>query len=152
MGKLRARCAASKRLASSALNCARGKLPRPNGGRSSDRFKQRFGLSNRKFSDALNRLQELRETKSIIGVETDLVHLTDDCVISAVEHWRTLHPKRRMKSDDLSEHIVDGSDIGVEELLEHTEKLGAGMLSLSIATQHGVQFRPLRASNAMCRG
>lgn len=92
-----------------------------------DLVKQRFDLTNRKFSDALNKLQELRETKSIIGVETDLVHLTDDCVISAVEHWRTLHPKRKMKSDDLSEHIVNGSDIGVEELLEHTEKLGVGI-------------------------
>jgi hypothetical protein len=54
----------------------------------------RFNLTNREFSDALNVIQSSRETKSIIGVETDLLQISDDEIIWVIERWRRIHPAR----------------------------------------------------------
>jgi hypothetical protein len=60
--------------------------------------KVRYGLSNKQFSIALDRIQESRETRSALGMESDLRHLTDDDIVFVVEQWRRLHPVR--KQDD----------------------------------------------------
>jgi hypothetical protein len=57
-------------------------------------LKARFNLTNREFSDALNAIQTSREMKAIIGVETGLLHLSDDEVVWIVEQWRLIHPVR----------------------------------------------------------
>jgi hypothetical protein len=54
--------------------------------------KSRFKLSNREFSDALNAIQTSRETKAIIGLETELLHLSDDDIVWFAEQWRRVHP------------------------------------------------------------
>jgi hypothetical protein len=54
--------------------------------------KARFKLSNKEFSDALNAIQSSRDTKAIIGLETDLLHLSDDDIVWITEQWRRLHP------------------------------------------------------------
>ena len=56
--------------------------------------KERFGLGNRQFSLALDRIQEVREMRALIGIESELQHLTDDVVVWSVEQWRRLHPVR----------------------------------------------------------
>ena len=56
--------------------------------------KARFNLTNRQFSDALNVIQASRETKAIIGVETDLLHISDDEIVWVIEQWRRIHPAR----------------------------------------------------------
>lgn len=53
-------------------------------------IRQRFQLSGRKFSAALDAIQGCRETKSIIGVETPLAHLEDSDVVMAVKEWSKL--------------------------------------------------------------
>jgi hypothetical protein len=54
--------------------------------------KERFGLTNTEFSRALHAIQASRETKAIIGVETDLLHISDDEIVWAIEQWRRIHP------------------------------------------------------------
>lgn len=56
---------------------------------------KRFNLSNRQFCEALNVIQTARETRAILGMETDLLHLTDDDIVWLVEQWRRIHPKER---------------------------------------------------------
>ena len=50
--------------------------------------KERYGLSNKQFSIALDCIQAIRETRALIGLETDLLHLTDDEIVWIVEQWR----------------------------------------------------------------
>jgi len=56
--------------------------------------KARYNLSNRQFSKALDVIQCNREMKAIIGVESDLLHISDDEIVWAIEQWKRLHPPR----------------------------------------------------------
>jgi hypothetical protein len=51
--------------------------------------------------DKAERIQECRETKSILGMESDLLHLTDDDVAFVTAQWRTLHPVIERDDDRL---------------------------------------------------
>ncbi len=62
-------------------------------------IRERFGLSNGKFSDALNVIQVCRETKAIIGVETPLTHLEDKDILMALDEWSKLHPANRQRAE-----------------------------------------------------
>lgn len=59
-----------------------------------EKVKARFQLSNRQFSNALNTIQGNREMAAVVGIENDLLHLTDDDVMWVVEQWRRIHPVR----------------------------------------------------------
>lgn len=59
-----------------------------------ENVKARFQLSNKQFSNALNMIQCNREMAAILGIENDLLYLTDDDVIWVVEQWRHIHPAR----------------------------------------------------------
>ena len=62
--------------------------------------KARYNLSNRQFSKALDVIQSNREMKAIIGVESDLLHISDDEIVWVIEQWKRLHPGRD-KDDNL---------------------------------------------------
>ncbi len=62
---------------------------------------KRFTLGSRKFSKAVDKIQSSRELKLIIGVQSELAHLTDEHAELVVEQWRRLHPDRRPREDDL---------------------------------------------------
>jgi hypothetical protein len=62
--------------------------------------KERYGLGDRQLSIALNRIQEIAETRAILGIESNLPHLTDDDIAWVVEQWRRLHPPREERKDD----------------------------------------------------
>lgn len=70
--------------------------------------KARYGLSNKQFSIALDRIQESREMRSVLGVESDLQYLTDDEIVFVVEQWRRLHPLREQEDSGV---FLDYSDI-----------------------------------------
>ena len=53
---------------------------------------ERFGLGSRDFSKALDTIQKSRELATIIGVETQLCHLSDERALFALEHWAEAHP------------------------------------------------------------
>jgi hypothetical protein len=63
--------------------------------------KSRYNLSNRQFSKALDVIQSNREMKAIIGVESDLLHISDNEIVWVIEQWKRLHPARD-KGDNLS--------------------------------------------------
>ena len=65
------------------------------------RVKERFGLSNKQFCIALDQIQESREMRAILGVESPLLHLSDDEVIYVIERWRLGHPKRERERETL---------------------------------------------------
>lgn len=71
--------------------------------------KERYRLSNKQFSIALDRIQENREMRSALGIESDLLHLTDDDIVSVVEQWRRLHPERNRDEDNLGLDYFDTS-------------------------------------------
>jgi hypothetical protein len=54
--------------------------------------KTRFSLGSKAISDAVNVIKVNRELKAVVGVETNLVHLSDDTALFVVEQWRRLHP------------------------------------------------------------
>lgn len=66
--------------------------------------KERFQLGNRQFSIALERIQANREMRAILGMESQLVHLTDDEIVLAVEQWRCLHSVREPSDKSHSLH------------------------------------------------
>jgi hypothetical protein len=100
--------------------------------------KARFNLTNREFSDALNAVQTSREMKAIIGVETDLLHLSDDEVVWIVEQWRLIHPVQ-VESGDISgpEHFDSAwleamkkeMKVRKEVILEIEQKISADKLA-----------------------
>ncbi len=57
-------------------------------------IKERYGLSNRQFSLALDKVQETRELAGLIVTESDLVHLSDQKAEFLLEQWEKLHPPR----------------------------------------------------------
>jgi len=78
--------------------------------------KTRFNLSNTQFSKALNVIQSNREMKAILGVETDLLHISDDEVVWMVHQWRRLHPLRDER--DASPEIKSGNEFTIDVLLK----------------------------------
>ncbi len=70
-------------------------------------IKSRYGLSNKQFSTALDRIQENREMRSILGMQSDLLHLTDADIVWVVEQWRRLHPPRLKNENDLGLRYLD---------------------------------------------
>lgn len=53
---------------------------------------ERFGLSSRAFSDALNAIQRSRELATLVGVETPLLHISDEKATSVLRAWAELNP------------------------------------------------------------
>ena len=53
-----------------------------------------FDIGSRQFSIAVNTIQDRRELKAIIGVETPLIHLSDESAIFLANQWRFIHPRR----------------------------------------------------------
>ena len=76
--------------------------------------KARFNIGSKAFSDALHAIQRSRETKALIGLESDLLHLKDEDVIWLAEQWRRLHPS----PDDSNGGVVDFADASFEEMME----------------------------------
>ncbi len=65
-----------------------------------EKVKARFQLSNRQFSNALHTIQGNREMAAIVGIENDLIYLTDDDVMWVAEQWRRVHPVRDENEND----------------------------------------------------
>lgn len=64
------------------------------------RIRERFALGSRQFSLALDKIQETRGLSGLLGIETDLTHLSDAKADWILEQWDKLHPART-KADDI---------------------------------------------------
>lgn len=68
---------------------------------------KRFGIpSNRTFSEAVNVIKDNREMGVIIGLERNLIHLTDEHAMFVVDQWSKCHPPRT-GGDDLGISVFD---------------------------------------------
>lgn len=86
--------------------------------------KERYGLSNKQFSIALDRIQEGREMRSILGIETDLLHLTDEDIVWVIEQWRRLHPQRPQGEESISLDYFDPKRLdGTKERMERYQEV-----------------------------
>lgn len=72
-------------------------------------IKARFMFGSKHFTEALNKIPTNREMKAIIGVETPLLHLTDDDVRWVVEQWRTIHPERKHGESEIGLNYFDAA-------------------------------------------
>ncbi|MGV2066312.1 hypothetical protein [Agrobacterium sp. 22-226-1] len=55
---------------------------------------QHFDIGSRQFSGALNMIQTRRQLNAMIGVQTELIHLSDEKAIFLAQQWRKFHPPR----------------------------------------------------------
>ena len=81
-------------------------------------IKARYNLSNRQFSKALDVIQSNREMKAIIGVESDLLHISDDEIVWVIEQWKRIHPPR-----DANDNLGTG-DFDAARLRKHGRRGG----------------------------
>jgi hypothetical protein len=82
----------------------------------------RYNLSNRQFSKALEVIQCNREMKAIIGVESNLLHVSDDEIVWLIEEWKRLHPLMNADNDLGTEYLgVERIEKMMEELSTRTE-------------------------------
>ena len=54
----------------------------------------RFCLSGRQFSKAVNKIKSSRELSALIGIEKDLIHISDEKVVIALRKWNELNSFR----------------------------------------------------------
>jgi hypothetical protein len=78
-----------------------------------------FGISNRKFSEALKIIQMNRETKGLLGIETDICYLSDVKARLLANKHLVLVPLRR---ENWRSRIVYGSEINLESIMQEREK------------------------------
>lgn len=70
-------------------------------------IKDRFGLGSRQLSAALNKIQETRGLSCKLGIETELVHLSDQKAKFLLGEWDKIHPPRN-----------SGDDLGIDYFLD----------------------------------
>lgn len=71
----------------------------------------RYGLSGKKFSEAVDVITKNREMGSLLGSEFPLAHLTDDHAHLVFELWSKQHPPR-VAGDESDVHgLIRGADI-----------------------------------------
>lgn len=90
-------------------------------------IQNRYSLSSRKFSAALTVIEKCREMRTLIGLESKLMHLTDDQVKSIAEHWSKCHPPREER-DGLGIDYFSSRDLrarlqAVDPYVEASKKL-----------------------------
>lgn len=82
-------------------------------------IRERFELSSGKLSKACKKIQETRGLAALIGLESALLHLTDEDVTWVAQQWRRLHPPREPNDDDLSIDYFDFARLeGMQERRE----------------------------------
>lgn len=85
--------------------------------------KERYGLGNRQFSLALEKIQGVREFAGLLGVETDLVYLSDEKAELLVENWAKLHPPRSAQESLGIDYLKDRDWIEVRRERELRAKI-----------------------------
>ena len=72
---------------------ARSDWNRPEFGAARAAVKARFGLSSNGFSRALKVIEATRELASQIGIESELLHVSDEKLMAVLEIWSSRHPR-----------------------------------------------------------
>ena len=64
-------------------------------------MRENFGLSSRKFSDAVTRIRMSRPLATLVGLETPLTYLTDEKAVFALTRWAETYPPQVYDPKDL---------------------------------------------------
>lgn len=91
------------------------------------RIKRRYGLGSNQLSRALHAIQGSRELNALLGVESNLLYLSDDKLEWLAKQWRLMHPPR----DEAG--IVVSDFATVKAMLENDD--GGGELVNAIAAE-----------------
>lgn len=82
----------------------------------------RFGLSSKSFSKALNAIKASRELKNLIGVESDLLHLSQAKIVEIVALWLDANPPRPA---NIPPRVVNAASISFDEVMRYGDKMSA---------------------------
>jgi len=88
-----------------------------------DAIKKRFNLGNSAFCKALNKIQEVRELKSRIGMNSELQYLSDDHVLLIIQQWRKANPPRAIDPDDLGMDYFNRDFVKMRKSIDTQNKL-----------------------------
>lgn len=91
------------------------------------RIKSRYRLSNTQLSLALHTIQRSRELNALLGVESSLLHLSDERSEWLAKQWRLMHPTR----DETG--TVVSSFAAIRTILENTD--GGGEVVKTVAAE-----------------
>lgn len=91
-GSFTPRCSRSDLLEIAKMLPNRDKWSDPNFDECKATIKEKFGLTNCQFCNALDEIQKNREMKIQIGIESNLLHLSNAHAILTIEEWRKRHP------------------------------------------------------------
>jgi hypothetical protein len=83
----------------------------------------KFGLSSRKFSDAVNQIRRSRPLATLVGLETPLTYLSDANAVLAIEAWAKAFPQHTNDHDDLGSSYFDRDWEKVKEQRRVTHEL-----------------------------
>lgn len=82
----------------------------------------RFGVTGRGFSKGLKIIENNREMRVLIGLTTDLAHISAEKLLFAVEQWARLDPARTTGDDP---RIVGIGDLDANDIAEHSRTAAA---------------------------
>jgi hypothetical protein len=88
----------------------------------------RFNLTGRQFSKAVDKIKSSRELGALVGIERDLIHISDEKVVNALGKWSELNSFRREKSD--SDHFDFPDFNQLQEYLTKKQNLREFIASL----------------------
>lgn len=76
----------------------------------------RFALTKKAFSNAIDAIRGSRELAAQIGIETELLHLSDDKTVWLVQQWLEVYPTQPEGDNSV---LVRPRKIGLEEIERH---------------------------------
>ena len=74
---------------------------------------ERFGLTNKAFSNAVDKICATRPLAARVEIETALLHLQDEHAIQLARDWLKVFPHR---ADDVAPRMVDAATLGFDEI------------------------------------
>lgn len=90
-----------------------------------------YGLSSRRFSEALKVIEVHREMGGMIGIEFELAHLTDDHARLVMSEWSKINPPRGEDGLEIDFFKIDRAKLAVDfRARQAVEKTVADALSL----------------------
>jgi len=79
-----------------------------------------FGLSGKGFSNALDAIKGSRELKTLIEVESDLLHLSDAKIVEIVALWLDANPP---KPANTPARVINAASISFDEIMRHGDRM-----------------------------
>lgn len=83
-------------------------------------IREKYGLSSRKFSDAVKQIRGSRPLATLVGLETPLTYLSDEKAVFALEQWAKAFPPAKPDPDDLGTSYLER---GWAQISEHRQAM-----------------------------